>query len=69
MLSVLLSIAGCTKFVAVDTPRTQIVTASVYSNDGTAKAALNGIYSQMVSNFGFASGGTVSVSFLAGVRK
>ena len=67
MLSVLLSIAGCTKFVAVDTPRTQIVTASVYSNDGTAKAALNGIYSQMVSNFGFASGGTVSVSFLAGL--
>jgi len=58
---------GCKKFVAVDPPKTQIVTASVYSNDGSAISAMNGIYSQMISSAGFASGGYVSVTLLGGL--
>jgi starch-binding outer membrane protein, SusD/RagB family len=48
-------ITGCTKFVTVDPPVTQLVTSSVFENDQTAIAAMNGIYSFMESNAGFSA--------------
>jgi starch-binding outer membrane protein, SusD/RagB family len=40
--------AGCKKFVLVDPPVTQLVTASVFSNNGTATSAQTGIYQLMI---------------------
>src|SRR5450755_2021100 len=60
-------ITGCTKFVTVDPPVTQLVTSSVFENDQTAIAAMNGIYSFMESNAGFSNGGTESVGFFGGL--
>jgi hypothetical protein len=42
---------SCTKFVQVDPPTSQLVTASVFSNNSTATAAQTAIYSEMISNF------------------
>ena len=42
---------GCKKFVQIDPPTTQLVTASVFNNGGTATAALTNIYTQMFNNF------------------
>lgn len=41
--------AGCKKFVEIDPPRTQLVTASVFNNSATATVAQTGIYTQMFS--------------------
>jgi len=40
---------GCKKFVEVGAPSTQIVTASVFSDNGAAHAALVNIYSSMIN--------------------
>jgi starch-binding outer membrane protein, SusD/RagB family len=45
-----LSAIGCKKFVQIGPPNTQLVTTSVFSNNGTATAALTAIYTQMYSN-------------------
>src|ERR1700688_1516460 len=60
-------IGSCKKFVTVDPPITQLVTSSVFENDQTALAAMNGLFSFMQSTNGFASGGNGSVGFLAGL--
>jgi starch-binding outer membrane protein, SusD/RagB family len=41
---------GCKKFVQVDPPSTELVTASVFSNDNTATSAVTTIYTQMFNN-------------------
>jgi starch-binding outer membrane protein, SusD/RagB family len=58
---------GCKKFVTVDPPITQLVTSSVFENDQTATAAMNGIYSFMESDAGFSNGGNTSIGFLGGL--
>ncbi len=58
---------GCQKFVTVDPPITQLVTSSVFENDQTAIAAMNGIYSYMESTSGFSNGTYQSVGFLSGL--
>ncbi len=63
---VMLGIGSCKKFVEVPPPPTQLVSQNVFESDGTATAAILGIYSDMQSNFGFASGTYSSISFLAG---
>ncbi len=57
---------SCKKFVTINPPKNQIVSETVYSNDATATSVIRGIYSQMVSSNGFASGNLSGVTFLAG---
>jgi hypothetical protein len=57
--AIILSIAtlSCKKFVTVDAPVTQLVSANVFTDDVTATAALTGIYSNMMNtSVGFCSG-------------
>ena len=64
--TLLLLLVSCEDFVDIDPPRTELVSATVFEDDNTAIAAINGIYSEMIrSNGGLASGGTGSVSYLA----
>src|ERR1022692_228416 len=68
LLILLIVSPGCRKFVTVDAPITQLSTATVYTSDATAEAAVTGIYSQIMNNASdFASGGATSISFLAGL--
>ena len=57
---------SCKKFLDIAPPKTQIVSALVFSNDATATSAVRGIYSQMTSDNGFGSGNPGSITFLAG---
>lgn len=62
----LLCSISCKKFIeGVGPPITEIVGTTVYANDLNATAVVTGIYSRMVSNYYFASGGFNSVTFLA----
>lgn len=58
---------SCKKFVTIDPPVTQLVTASVFTSDATATSAMVGIYSQMVQSNGFASGNFAGVNNLSGL--
>src|SRR5437773_3555976 len=62
----LIILSSCKKFLDIKVPRTQIVSSTVFSSDATATAALKGIYSQMSSSNGFASGNPGGVTFLVG---
>lgn len=64
---VVLSFTSCRKFVEIGRPKTQIVSANVFSSDATATAAMEGIYSQMITSSGFASGSLESVTRIAGM--
>src|ERR1700676_1978674 len=55
---------SCAKFVQVPNPTTLIVRSNVFSGDGTATAAVLGIYSNMMQNIGMAS---VNTSLFAGL--
>lgn len=48
-MSLLLSIAGCKKFVEVDMPRTQLTKTAVYESDATAQSVLASVYSRASS--------------------
>lgn len=58
---------GCKKFVEIDPPKTQIISAAVYTNDETATGAIRGIYSEMMGNSTFISGGFSSITVLTGL--
>lgn len=62
----LFHLLACKKFIQIDPAQDQVVTEKVYANDETAIAAIRGIYAQMMSATGFASGGGNSVSLMAG---
>jgi hypothetical protein len=64
-IALLLCIAlmSCTEFVRIDPPRTDLIRATVFESDATAKAAVTDLYYQMSTN-GFASGNALSVTFL-----
>src|ERR1700738_3637007 len=55
------SFSSCKKFISISSPKTQLVTASVFSNNLTANAAQLAIYSQM------ANGGSYDISLNAGL--
>lgn len=42
--------ASCKKFVGIAPPHTQLVTASVFNNNGSATAAQTGVYANMFNN-------------------
>lgn len=44
------ALSSCKKFVQVPSPDSQLVTATVFSNNATATAAVTGIYTQMYNN-------------------
>jgi hypothetical protein len=46
---------SCTKFITVGPPKTELVSATVFSSDAAANAAVVGIYSQMMASQDFAS--------------
>jgi starch-binding outer membrane protein, SusD/RagB family len=56
---------GCTKFVTINPPSTQLVSSTVFTSDATASAAVIGIYSNMMANtMGFYGG---NVTLMAGL--
>lgn len=44
------TIFSCERFVEVDLPTNQLVTQSVFASDATAKAAMSGVYEQMMES-------------------
>lgn len=62
----LAGLASCKKLVTVAPPTTSIVSATVFSADASASAAVTGVYSRMMNtnSAGFASGSQNSVTFL-----
>jgi hypothetical protein len=62
----LLFLLSCKKFVEVDPPKTELVNSVVFSNDASAKSAMDGVYSRMMSSNGFASGASLGITFLCG---
>jgi starch-binding outer membrane protein, SusD/RagB family len=63
-----LSLPACEGFLDVGVPRTQLVSSTAFDNEGTARAAVLAVYSEMMAaQQGFASGGGSSVSLLAGL--
>jgi hypothetical protein len=56
---------SCDDFVKVDSPKEELPRDIVFNDDANALAAINGLYSNMISEFtGFASGG---ITFYAGL--
>lgn len=67
LVSVLLfsvGLASCKKFIQLEPQDSQLVKAIVFESDKTATAAITGIYSSMINNGTFASGGIQSVTAL-----
>lgn len=58
--------SGCKKFVSIDPPNDQVASVNVYVNDEAATAATRGIYATMMTDLGFASGSTGSITLLSG---
>lgn len=60
--------AGCEDYVDIDTPNFQMTTETVFSDDETAIAAVQGIYNQLYhNNTAFSNGSQNSVTVLAGM--
>lgn len=49
--------SGCEEFISIDPPKTEIVSETVFSNDGSANSAISGVYSLMMTNQSFTSAG------------
>lgn len=58
--------AGCKKFIEIDPPVLTPESNEVYNNDGTAAAALTGVYARMIAGNAFSSG-SGSLSLKAGL--
>lgn len=56
---------GCKKFVEIDPPKTDLIKATVFKSDGTAKAAIASLYAQLVGSY--ASGTAGSITFISGL--
>ena len=65
-LAVLFLTCACESFVEVDVPNDRITSVTVFSDDATAREAMDGVYIQLF-NTAFAAGGNQSVSFLGGL--
>lgn len=61
-----LLMGSCEDFVEVELPNHKVVTETVFAEDETAIAAMNGIYNELF-NSEFSSGGMSSVTVLAGM--
>lgn len=65
-LAVLCLMCACESFVEVEVPNDRITSVTVFSDDATAREAMDGVYIQLF-NTAFAAGGNQSVSFLGGL--
>lgn len=65
MLSVM--ILGCDSFVDIDPPKTELVSATIYEDNLTAKAVMDGVYSRMMGSLGYASGFANSITIKHGL--
>ncbi len=63
---VLLPLYSCEEFVKVDTPTYKLDSQVVFANEQAAQSALTGMFNQLF-NASFSSGGSQSVSYLAGL--
>ena len=66
VLLVAFLLSGCEDFLDLEVPNDRITSTTVYDDDATAWAALDGMYIQLF-NTAFAAGGNASVSFLGGL--
>lgn len=66
-LMVTVCFVSCENFVEIDAPKTQIVTKNLFANDVGAKSAMAGVYSQLMNNSTFASGGVDGITAIAGL--
>ena len=63
-----LTLPACDGFLEIGVPKSQLVSATAFENESTARSALLAIYAEMISSEqGFASGGNNSISVLAGL--
>jgi hypothetical protein len=58
---------SCSEFVDIGTPKTQIVRSKVFESDAGARAAVVGIFSQMMSGSSLAGGGLFSATVIGGL--
>lgn len=63
----LFTCVSCKEFLDIEAPRNQIVNETIFENSETAESTLLGVYSRMMSDDGFASGGLGSVTYLTGL--
>jgi hypothetical protein len=61
---VFLLVCGCSDWLEVEAPKTQITSANVFTSDGSATSAISGIYASMMNSSAFASGGSGSMMLL-----
>lgn len=61
--------SSCKKFVEIDSPRTDLIKATVFASDATAEAAMLDIYyrSGNSSDFSFSAGSFISISHLGAI--
>lgn len=64
MLWVFVVISGCKKLIEVPVPPTETTPTTVFTSDVNATSAVIGIYGDMISSKGFASGNSRSITFL-----
>ncbi len=57
MVIVSLSFTACNDFIEIDSPKTEISSENVFTNDASAVSAVRGIYSLMMTNTGFTKAG------------
>lgn len=57
------ALAGCTDFIEIDPPRTDLIRETIFTNESTANAAVMDMYYQMHLS-GFASGNDLGLSLL-----
>lgn len=67
ILLILVTAVSCESFLEVELPKSRVVSETVYKDEGTAVAAISGIYHQMMYNGGFASGSFGSVTLVSGI--
>jgi hypothetical protein len=60
-------ILSCSKFVKVPTPDTQLTSELVFEEEGTAVAAISGLYNKMSPSLNWAGGGSYSVTLFESV--
>ncbi|MBB5440070.1 hypothetical protein HDC92_003768 [Pedobacter sp. AK017] len=58
---------SCTKFLEIDPPKSSLVQETIFQTDDQAISAVTGIYAKMSATNSYASGGSLSISCLAGL--
>ena len=63
----LIMLISCEDFIQVDAPNTLQSSETVFASDASANSAIAGIYTSIMDNQSFASGGDSSITVLAGL--